>query len=193
MEMIRTKLDALKKLAGNLGVDPAETARCVTNNDALNLIAQHLGGETGARTNAEAIGHIAEVASAGGGEQNVEWVDVITTPGFYSQPAIGNTVGKYVKKLRLPEGVAEIGYNGLAGYEYLEEIALPESLTTIADTAFGGCKSLALIVIPKNVTSIASNSFSGCTALTEINIHKPEGSIEGAPWGATNATVNWLG
>ena len=36
-----------------------------------------------------------------------------------------------------------------------------------------------------------------CTAalsgLTEINIHKPEGSIEGAPWGATNATVNWLG
>lgn len=23
--------------------------------------------------------------------------------------------------------------------------------------------------------------------------HKPEGSITGAPWGATNATINWLG
>ena len=30
-----------------------------------------------------------------------------------------------------------------------------------------------------------------CTSLTSITINKPEGSIKGAPWGATNATIQW--
>ena len=40
MEMIRTKLDALKKLAGNLGVDASD---CMTNAEALNCICNAIG------------------------------------------------------------------------------------------------------------------------------------------------------
>ena len=35
-------------------------------------------------------------------------------------------------------------------------------------------------------------AFPGCTSLTSIEVDNAEGSITGAPWGATNATVTWL-
>jgi hypothetical protein len=41
--------------------------------------------------------------------------------------------------------------------------------------------------------SIGSGAFNGCTNITSIVVHKAEGSIKGAPWGATNATVIWDG
>lgn len=227
MEMIRTKLDALKKLAENLGVDPVKTARCVTNNDSLNLIAQHLGGETGARTNAEAIGHIAEVASAGGGEQNVEWVDDITMFALTK-----NTI----KSITIPEGVTSLSESLFQESTSLQRVVLPDSLETILKNAFlmctaltdvdlgNGVKSLGYmcfygadlrkLTIPASVEStdmnwcgnnynlsavrILSNnislnpaSFTNCNALTDIYVPWAEGAVDGAPWGATNATIHY--
>lgn len=46
------------------------------------------------------------------------------------------------------------------------------------------------------VKTISANIFSGIKGNGEavvINIHNDEGAIEGAPWGATNATINYLG
>ena len=31
----------------------------------------------------------------------------------------------------------------------------------------------------------------GCTNLTTINVPWAEGAVAGAPWGATNATINY--
>jgi hypothetical protein len=32
----------------------------------------------------------------------------------------------------------------------------------------------------------------GCTGITQITVNRAnDGSLTGAPWGATNATVNW--
>jgi hypothetical protein len=36
-----------------------------------------------------------------------------------------------------------------------------------------------------------SSAFSGCTSLTTINAPWAEGAVSGAPWGATNATINY--
>ena len=53
------------------------------------------------------------------------------------------------------------------------------------------CK-MTTINIPSTIKSIGKNAF-GSNKITTINIDKPADSISGAPWGATNATVNWTG
>ena len=40
-------------------------------------------------------------------------------------------------------------------------------------------------------TSIASSAFSNCVKLTTINVPWAEGAVANAPWGATNATINY--
>jgi hypothetical protein len=34
-------------------------------------------------------------------------------------------------------------------------------------------------------------AFSGCANITTINVPWAEGAVENAPWGATNATINY--
>ncbi|MBQ7013379.1 MAG: leucine-rich repeat domain-containing protein [Oscillospiraceae bacterium] len=172
MEMIRTKLDALKKLAGNLGVDPAETARCVTINDALNLIAQHLGGETGARTNAEAIGNIAEVASAGGGGLTEYEKMLFESKKSYSpEEFMAGNIRTY--DLVIPEEVEElpesafsmsplqfapqIGAYGIP----LGSVVLPDTITSIPTMCFYN-QGLRSVTFGNSVESIGETAFCSC-------------------------------
>jgi hypothetical protein len=39
--------------------------------------------------------------------------------------------------------------------------------------------------------SIDSNAFASCSNLLTINVPWAEGEVSGAPWGATNATINY--
>lgn len=39
--------------------------------------------------------------------------------------------------------------------------------------------------------TIATDAFEGCTNLTAINVPWAEGAVANAPWGATNATINY--
>lgn len=75
--------------------------------------------------------------------------------------------------------------------------SLNGSLTTIGDYAFRYCIALGsgfnTVEIPSSVTTIGAHAFDGCTDITSIVVHKASGSITGAPWGATNATVTWTG
>ena len=75
----------------------------------------------------------------------------------------------------------------------VSSITIPNGVTNISDGAFSSCTALTSIDIPNSVTRIGDYAFDGCTSLTSITINKPEGSITGAPWGAPNATVNWVG
>ena len=92
-------------------------------------------------------------------------------------------------KVEVPYGVTVLG--GMAGCGKLTEVKIPPTVKTI-DSGFGGCTSLKSIVLPASVESIANSAFAG-SGLTEIIIKKPENSISGAPWGATNAEVIWNG
>lgn len=40
-------------------------------------------------------------------------------------------------------------------------------------------------------SSINSNAFNSCINLLTINVPWAEGAVANAPWGATNATINY--
>lgn len=92
----------------------------------------------------------------------------------------------------LPNSITTIPNLCFSGCTLLNNIAIPESVIYINNFAFNECTSLTSMSIPSSVSAIGSYGFYRCTDIT-ITIDKPEGSISGAPWGATNATVIWTG
>ena len=73
------------------------------------------------------------------------------------------------------------------------EYSVPDGVTRIEDYSFVGKPILQKIIIPDSVTAIGNNAFFYyfSNKIQEIVINKTEGSINGAPWGAISATVNW--
>lgn len=129
---------------------------------------------------------------------------------------IGNFVfynNTKITETSLPEGIISIGDNAFNGCINLALTSLPEGLTKIGFLAFSGCTGLTSIFLPESLTHIGDGAFSYCTGLTEvtfkgtptfidesfykcenlttINVPWAEGEVEGAPWGATNATINY--
>lgn len=93
----------------------------------------------------------------------------------------------------LPAGITTIGTYAFYGCTNLALTSLPNGVTTIGDSAFGDCTNLTHLSIGNQITSINTYAFLRCKNITSITIHKAEGSISGAPWGATNATITWTG
>lgn len=115
----------------------------------------------------------------------------------------------------LPSGVTYLGENAFRGCTSLALLTLPDALTGICKYAFSGCKKLAITSIPSGVnyiedsafqtctgltsitfkgtptSTINSYAFSSCTNLKTINVPWAEGEVANAPWGATNATINY--
>jgi drug/metabolite transporter superfamily protein YnfA len=75
----------------------------------------------------------------------------------------------------------------------LANVMIGVAVKSIGRYAFANCVALTSMDIPSNVEAIDSETFSNSSNLTTITINKPQGSISGAPWGATNATVVWTG
>jgi hypothetical protein len=90
----------------------------------------------------------------------------------------------------LPAGVTSIG--SLAFYSCALRITeLPASLTSIDSNAFRNNITLTTLTFKSKTVTIASNAFEKCRNLTKINVPWSEGAVSGAPWGATNATINY--
>ena len=68
---------------------------------------------------------------------------------------------RYLRGIRLPDGLKRIGSGVFQGCENLREIVIPDSVTEIGFAAFLGCRSLPLVVIGKNVVRIGGGAFSG--------------------------------
>lgn len=98
-----------------------------------------------------------------------------------------------LKTVSLPKGIKNISTNMFSYCSSLNKIDILDTVTSIDTSAFNSCTSLTSITIPSSVTSIDTSAFRSCNALASINIKKPQDSITGAPWGATNAIINWLG
>lgn len=90
----------------------------------------------------------------------------------------------------LPEGLQRIGPYAFSDCNALADITIPKSVAAIADFAFLRCK-LTSITFESTPNSISSRAFRYCTNLTTINVPWSEGEVAGAPWGATNATINY--
>lgn len=114
----------------------------------------------------------------------------------------------------LPDGITTIGYSAFEQCPNLALSALPDGITSVENSAFSGCSKLTLTALPAEITSIGAyafkgctgltaitfkgtpttigmNAFQGCTNLTTINVPWAEGAVANAPWGATNATINY--
>lgn len=68
-------------------------------------------------------------------------------------------------------------------------IKIPSSIKQIE---YWGYVDFSTLEIPSSVEVISLGAFSNLHD-NIINIHKTEGSITGAPWGARDVTINWLG
>jgi hypothetical protein len=73
----------------------------------------------------------------------------------------------------------------------LELTEFPSSLTEIRKQSFSACKGLKSITFKSTPTSIDGGAFNLCTNLLTINVPWAEGAVANAPWGATNATINY--
>ena len=115
----------------------------------------------------------------------------------------------------LPSGIANIGNYAFYNCQTLALTSLPSEITSIGNEAFHNCQNLALISLPSGITSIgkyafegctkltsitfegtpnsiiSNTAFSGCTDLTTINVPWAKNEVANAPWGATNATINY--
>lgn len=102
----------------------------------------------------------------------------------------GNSNLRYIS---IGIGVQTIPISCFASCQSLTNVYIGKNVDVISDNAFAGCTALQNMTIPANVEQISTSAFNGCFGLTSIIVNKPEGSISGAPWGATNATVTWAG
>ena len=91
----------------------------------------------------------------------------------------------------LPSGITSIGNSTFKGCSKLALTSLPSGIIIIDSRAFSSCESLTFITFEGTPRSIASNAFVSCTNLTTINVPWAEGAVTNAPWGATNATINY--
>ena len=89
--------------------------------------------------------------------------------------------------------IADGVYTGYIQTPFEGELILPMGLKSIGYHSFEAHPNLTMITIPSSVETIDETSFDYCSAITTITINKPQDSISGAPWGATNATVIWNG
>ena len=160
-------------------------------------------------------------ASGGGDDSSLKGIieRTVTNPTLPGDlTKIGNYVFYYYTSLNLaclPEGITSIGDYAFAYCKNLALTSLPAGITIIGMDAFHNCTNLALTSLPAGITivnnnsfngctgltsitfegtpteKIASNAFKGCTNLTSINVPWAEGAVANAPWGATNATINY--
>ena len=91
----------------------------------------------------------------------------------------------------LPAGVTSIGERAFHNCTKLALTSLPAGVTNIGIYAFSNCTSLTSITFEGTPTTISSDAFRSCINLTTINVPWAEGAVANAPWGATNATINY--
>ena len=92
---------------------------------------------------------------------------------------------------KLPNSLTRLSNYVFDGCTNLALTELPSSITYIGNYAFQNCTNLKTITFKGKPSTIISNAFSGCTNLITINVPWAEGEVANAPWGATNATINY--
>lgn len=73
----------------------------------------------------------------------------------------------------------------------ITKLRIPKGVTGVNTQAFGQCTGLETVTFEGTPEWMSSDAFKGCTNLTTINAPWSEGAVSGAPWGATNATINY--
>lgn len=91
----------------------------------------------------------------------------------------------------LPNSLISISTQAFRYCTALKLTSLPSSINGISNLAFYGCTGLTSITFKGTPSTIANNAFRGCDNLKTINVPWASGTVANAPWGATNATINY--
>lgn len=91
----------------------------------------------------------------------------------------------------LPSGLQTIPSNVFWGCSSLSTMRFPSSIQRIESNVFNACTGLTSITFDGTPTYLSNICFNGCANITTINVPWDEGEVENAPWGATNATINY--
>lgn len=108
-------------------------------------------------------------------------ITVIGNYAFYGRDSL--------ELVHIPK-VISIGNYAFSSCSNLPSIDLPE-VTEIGEYAFKDCTGLTSVTFRTTPDLIAATAFDGCIRLTRINVPWAEGEVINAPWGATNATINY--
>jgi len=88
--------------------------------------------------------------------------------------------------------IVELSSGSFSNCTGLRSITFGENLCELSYNAFFGCTALETAIFEGSaVEYIPEELFEECTNLTDIYVPWEEGTVNNAPWGATNATVHY--
>lgn len=117
--------------------------------------------------------------------------DYTGAPNFENLESIGD-YGCYYSKftgVSLPK-LKTIGNYAFGLCMHISGVITLPMIETIGNRVFSSCTYIRTLTFGQKPTSISTTAFSG-SSLTTINCPWAEGEVAGAPWGATNATINY--
>ena len=96
-----------------------------------------------------------------------------------------------ISSLTMPSSIKSIGVSAFAmnALENLDFTSLSD-LTSINNIAFSS-NALTTVKLPSSLTEIGLGTFDDNPGLTKITIANTYNALDGSPWGATAATVDW--
>lgn len=71
------------------------------------------------------------------------------------------------------------------------KVLVPKDVMVVDNLKYLGYTNLQSVTFEGTPTSISAGAFSNCENLIVINVPWSEGKVANAPWGATNATINY--
>ena len=136
----------------------------------------------------------------------------INPDGSTNHSILNSYAGKDATGTIIPDTVTTIQREAYVNIKY-EEITIPSRIKIIPEYCFANSSANKIIIeygveklygmafvgsnitdidLPSSIIQVSQTTFSDNENLKTININKKENEITGAPWGATNATVNWI-
>lgn len=91
----------------------------------------------------------------------------------------------------IPDGTTYIDDGAFNSCNSLISVIIGEGITSVGDCAFGDCAKLTSVTFRGTPSNIHSKAFESSAALTTINVPWTKDAVAGAPWRATNATINY--
>ena len=135
-------------------------------------------------------GMLDSIAEAGGGGVDP---NVSTFTFDLGSEANFNNLRYQIASAQFAEGMTTSSNPGLlSSTTTLEKVVFPSTWADIKAGTCYGCTNLKEVHILCANPTIDESAFNGCTQNDlVINCAFAEGAVSGAPWGATNATINY--
>lgn len=115
---------------------------------------------------------------------DIQWFDELY--GLFNT----DSAHKSLVDVRLPSSMTEL-VNTFTGCSSLVSASLPANVKYVVVNTFNGCSSLSNVEFNCVPMQIHSYVFNNCPNLTHLEVPWESGLVALAPWGATNATIEY--